>query len=97
MIADFADSDTERLFLGEKPKKLKIPSELWKVTQRKLLQLNEAMAVTDLYIPPSNHFEALSGEYKGYYSIRINNRWRIVFQFIENHAYQVKVTDHYRR
>jgi proteic killer suppression protein len=97
MILDFADDDSERLAQGIKPKKLKIPQTLWKTAQRRLMQLDEAEKITDLYIPPSNRLESLSGSLSGFYSIRINDRWRVIFRFDGRDASEVQITDHYKR
>lgn len=96
MIESFADADTEAVFQEQKPsRKCKLPPELYSKTLTKLRLIDMARVVTDLYAPPSNRLEALSGNRKGQYSIRINERWRICFTFAEGMANQVQITDHY--
>ena len=57
--------------------------------------LNNSVDVNDLMIPPSNRLEKLKGNLKNYYSIRINNQWRIIFQWHNNDAYEIKVVDYH--
>jgi proteic killer suppression protein len=57
--------------------------------------LNNAQDVNDLRIPPANRLEKLKGDLEYYYSIRINNQWRIVFQWLNNDAYDVKIIDYH--
>ena len=93
MIVDFADKETERLFVAGKSKR--IPSTVIKVAIRKLDYLNRAKALQDLESPPGNRLEALRGNLKGKYSIRINDQYRIVFKFQNGDASQVEVTDYH--
>jgi proteic killer suppression protein len=93
MIKSFADSDTERLFFGQKPRKL--PNQIWPGATRKLLIMDAAESLQDLRIPPGNRLEKLKGDRSGQYSIRINDQWRICFEWLEGHAYEVEVTDYH--
>jgi len=77
MIIDFKCKETARIWNGSFSKKL--PRQIQSLALRKLRALNNAKKITDLEIPPGNHLEALKGNRKGQYSIRINNQWRIVF------------------
>jgi proteic killer suppression protein len=61
-----------------------------------LLALNNALALADLQIPPSNHLEALTGDRRGQHSIRINDQYRICFTWKEDGPYDVEITNHYR-
>jgi proteic killer suppression protein len=90
MIQSFADSNTEKLFYGQRPKKL--PNQIWRPAARKLLILDGADKIQDLRIPPGNRLEKLKGDE---YSIRINDQWRICFVWREGHAYQVEITDYH--
>jgi proteic killer suppression protein len=57
--------------------------------------LNNAQDVNDLRIPPANRLEKLKGDLEDYYRIRINNQWRIIFQWLNNDAYDVKIIDYH--
>ena len=57
--------------------------------------LNNAQDVNDLRIPPANRLEKLKGNLEDYYSIRINNQWRIIFQWLNNDSYDVKIVDYH--
>ena len=96
MIQDFADAATEDLFHGISSKSArKIPQTLWSVARRKLDLLNAAQALMDLTAPPANRLEALKGDWKGYYSIRVNDQYRIVFKWAEGHAQDVQMIDYH--
>lgn len=91
MIVSFGSKDTEKIWLGERVKN--IPIEIQKVGRRKLRMLNNAQNLTDLMIPPSNRLEKLQGT--DFYSIRINDQWRIVFRWEENNAHDVEIMDYH--
>ena len=93
MIGSFRDTDTEKVFLGQFVKRL--PPTILRVGLRKLLIIDAAEALEDLRSPPGNRLEKLSGNFEGYYSIRINNQWRIVFQWKEERAEEVKIVDYH--
>lgn len=69
----------------------KLPNEIQDVARRKLRILNNAQDVDDLRIPPANRLEKLKDNLEAYYSIRINNQWRIIFQWLNNDSYDVKI------
>lgn len=93
MIKTFADTDTERLFSGHRPRKL--PDQIWQGATRKLLILDGAETLQDLRVPPGNRLEKLKGDRVGQFSIRINDQWRICFSWLDGHAYQVEITDYH--
>lgn len=93
MIRHFADSDAEKLYRGQKPRRL--PTLILGSALRKLLILNAAELLGDLRIPPGNRLERLKGDRGGQYSIRINDRWRICFERRNGDAYAVEVTDYH--
>ena len=96
MIQDFADATTRDIFDGFNSKAARnIPQNVWPGAQRKLDMLNVAQELRDLAVPPGNRLEALKGELKGYHSIRINDQFRIVFQFIDGRVGQVKIVDYH--
>ena len=93
-ICSFSDKATERFFLtGKKPKGVGW-SSISNVVKRKLDMLQYASDIKDLMSPPSNHLESLAGNLKGFYSIRINDQWRIVFRW-DKQPYDVRVMDYH--
>ena len=96
MIIDFGDVATEDFFHGVASKAArKIPPNLGAVTHRKLDMLNAAHVLMDLRLPPANRLEALKGDLKGYYSIRVNEQYRVVFKWLEGNAYEVRIVDYH--
>lgn len=93
MIKTFGDKESEKIWNGIRSKKL--PNEIQDVLRRKLRMLNNAQNVNDLRIPPANRMEKLKGDLEDYYRIRINNQWRIIFQWLNNDAYDVKIIDYH--
>ena len=93
MIKAFGDKESEKIWNGIRLKKL--PNEIQDVARRKLRLLNNAQDVNDLRIPPANRLEKLKGNLEDYYSIRINNQWRIIFQWLNNDAYVVRIIDYH--
>jgi proteic killer suppression protein len=93
MIVSFGDKDTESVWNGFRVKNL--PIEIQNIGRRKLRMLNNSQTISDLRIPPSNRLEKLSGNLNGFYSIRINDQWRIIFQWNEGQSEQVKIVDYH--
>lgn len=93
MIKSFGDKETEKIWNGFRSKKL--PFEIQNVARRKLRMLNNACEVNDLRIPPANRLEKLSGNLNEYYSIRINNQWRIIFKWTNNDSFDVEIVDYH--
>lgn len=93
MIISFGNSETEKVWKGERVKKL--PNEVQHIGRRKLRMLNNSVMLNDLMIPPSNRLEKLSGNLKGYYSIRINVQWRIIFKWQDGNASDVAIVDYH--
>jgi len=93
MIKSFGNKETEILF--EDGKSRKIPSTLLKVAKRKLDMMDAAKALVDLKIPPANRLKALTGDLSGFYSIRINKQWRVIFQWKEGGAHSVEIVDYH--
>ena len=73
-----------------------MPNELHAIAVRKLDQLNTASKLVDLRIPPSNRLEPLKGELKGFYSIRINDQWRVVFKWSAAGPEEVQIMDYHK-
>lgn len=93
MIKSFADKTTQNIFERQKVKQ--IPSGIFKSAYRKLLIFDAAECLEDLKIPPGNKLEKLSGDLSGKYSIRINDRWRIIFRWVNNNALDVEIIDYH--
>jgi proteic killer suppression protein len=96
LIQTFGDKRTEDLFQGISSRETrKFPADLIKVAVRKLDMLNAAYQLEDLRSPPGNRLEALKGDLKGFYSIRINDQWRIIFQWQNSNVLAVKIVDYH--
>ncbi|MBN2004007.1 MAG: type II toxin-antitoxin system RelE/ParE family toxin [Anaerolineae bacterium] len=93
MIKTFRDTETERIFHRQFSRRL--PSTIQQSALRKLRMLNNAATLEDLRIPPANRLEKLSGNRAGQYSIRINDQWRVCFDWRDNNAYDVEITDYH--
>lgn len=93
MIVSFGNSDTEKVWNGDRVKKL--PNEIQQVGRRKLRMLNNSVDISDLRIPPANRLEKLSGKLKAFYSIRINDQWRIIFKWNAGNAFEVEIIDYH--
>ena len=94
MIKSFKCKYTEKLFNGKYQKRF--PKAINNIGKRKLDMLNAAFTLQDLKAPPSNHLESLKGNLKGFYSIRINEQFRIIFRFKDNNAYDVYIDDYHK-
>ena len=92
MIRDFADKETQFLFEEEHSRRF---ASIERVALRKLIQLNQAVRLSDLGVPPGNRLKALSGRRPGLHAIRINDQWRIVFKWTESGPDQVEITDYH--
>lgn len=92
MIRSFRCKDTERLAKCYRVRRF---AEFERVAQRKLAQLNAAAALSFLQVPPGNRLEALRGDRKGWYSIRINSQWRLCFRYVDGDAYDVEIIDYH--
>jgi len=93
MILTFGSKDTEKIWNGERAKR--IPLEIQQIGRRKLRMLNNSQNIMDLKVPPSNRLEKLSGKLKDFHSIRINDQWRIIFKWENNHASEVEIIDYH--
>jgi proteic killer suppression protein len=97
MIRSFHDSGTEDIFNGANTRVARqaCPESLWRVAFRKLDQLDSVAALSDLAAPPGNQLEALTGDRKGQFSIRINRQYRICFVWTELGPDQVEIVDYH--
>ena len=92
MIVDFACKLTKALYEGETPRPFRAFAS---IALRKLDMLDAATKVEDLRIPPGNRLKALSGSRNGQYSIRINDQWRICFEWRDSAAWHVEIVDYH--
>ena len=93
MITSFGNKETEKIWnaiVVKKPSK-----DIQNIGRRKLRMLNNSTDLLDLRIPPSNRLEKLIGDLKKYYSIRINNQWRIIFIWENGNAFDVEIIDYH--
>ena len=97
MIRAFEDPGIEDIFNGRDTKAARrcCPRQLWSVAIRRLEQLDSAVALADLRVPPGNRLEALAGDRTGQYSIRINDRCRICFVWTEDGPARVEIVDYH--
>jgi proteic killer suppression protein len=97
MIHSFKNQATEDIFNGNPTKKAAriCPSVLWKQAYRKLDQLDSVLSLDELRIPPGNRLESLSGDRKGQFSIRLNDQYRICFQWSSIGPEDVEITDYH--
>jgi proteic killer suppression protein len=93
VIKTFKDAETQRIYQRERSRKL--PSDIQQVALRKLRMINNAININDLRIPPANRLEKLSGNREGQYSIRINDQWRVCFEWKHGDAFNVEITDYH--
>ena len=96
MIVSFRTKGTEDIFHGITSREaLKIPQNLWPAAVRKLDMLNAAGSISDLKVPSGNRLEALKGSWKGKWSVRVNEQFRMVFEFRDGNAYKVEIMDYH--
>ena len=93
MIRSFKDKETEKIFHRQRSRKL--PQDIQQVALRKLRMINRAQTLQDLRVPPANRLEKLKGDRLGQHSIRINDQWRICFEWQDNDAFDVEVADYH--
>lgn len=94
MIQSFKCKYAKQLFNGKYQKKFS--QAVNNIGKRKLDMIHAAFTLEDLKVPPSNHLERLQGDLKGFYSIRINNQFRLIFKFEDSNAYDVYI-DYYHK
>lgn len=97
MIGSFGNRIAKDLFDDLPTKEFrKLPSEILIRARIKLFYLHEASVLSDLKVPPGNKLEALQGDLKGFYSIRINDQWRIIFKWKQDTAWEVSIVDYHK-
>jgi proteic killer suppression protein len=93
MIRSFRDRETERVWAGERSRRL--PGEIQDAALRKLRLIHAASRLEDLRVPPGNRLEALDGDRRGAHSIRVNEQWRICFRWVDGEAEDVEICDYH--
>ena len=92
MIRSFGDKQTAALFRDEF---VRAVQGVARPAKRKLEALNAAVRLDDLTVPPSNRLEKLKGNLDGFYSIRVNDQWRVIFRWIEGEPHDVRIVDYH--
>ncbi|MFZ0928589.1 MAG: type II toxin-antitoxin system RelE/ParE family toxin [Syntrophobacteraceae bacterium] len=93
MIKSFKDKEAEKIFSGQFSSKL--PENIQRIALRKLTQLHGAATMGFLRIPPANRLETLGGDREGQWSIRINDQWRICFEWRDGDVESIEITDYH--
>lgn len=93
MIRSFADKETGRIWHGERSRSF--PPDIQDTARRKLRLLNRAKMIDDMRVPPGNRLKQLKGDRKGQYSIRVNDQWRICFDWSDGGADDVRIEDYH--
>jgi proteic killer suppression protein len=93
MIKNFKCKEAEKLFNRKFIKKL--PPDIQRIALRKLKMLDAATIIDTLKVPPGNRLEALKGDRKGQYSIRINDQWRICFLWKDGNVFEIEIIDYH--
>jgi len=92
MIRSFGDKATEALFWDEFVRQFQ---GIARQAKRKLEAINAAVSLEDLKVPPANRLEKLKGNLKEFYSIRINDQWRVIFRWVNGEAHDVRIVDYH--
>lgn len=93
MILSFRSKETEAIWRGEMSRRL--PPEIQQTARRKLRMLNSARNLNDLRVPPANRLEALKRDRKGQHAIRINDQWRICFEWTDAGPANIEIVDYH--
>lgn len=93
MTFSFGNRETEKIWNGTMS--IKLLREIQGIARRKLRMINNSIDFNDLRIPPANRLEKLKGNLKEFYSIRINQQWRIIFKWNKGNAFEVSITDYH--
>ena len=93
MIESFGDAQTEKIYGGRRSRKL--PEDIQHRARRKLRMINQAETLQDLRVPPANRLEPLKGDLEGFWSIRVNQQWRIIFRWDDGRTNDVSIVDYH--
>ena len=92
MIRSFGDKKTEALFLDARVREFQ---GIARSAKRKLESIHSASRLEDLMVPPSNRLEKLKGDMKSFYSVRINDQWRVIFKWLDGEPHEVRIVDYH--
>jgi proteic killer suppression protein len=97
VIRSFADRGTEDIFNGvdSRAARRRCPNTLWAIARRKLDQLDATVSLEALRVPPGNQLEALKGDRRGEYSIRVNDQFRVCFAWSAEGPHGVEIVDYH--
>ncbi|MGE5358088.1 MAG: type II toxin-antitoxin system RelE/ParE family toxin [Bacteroidales bacterium] len=96
MIQSFADKTTADLFRERNTRAARrVPTDIWRIVQRKLKAIDVAARLDDLRVPAGNRLEVLEGDRAGRYGVRVNDQYRVTFRWEQGHAYEVRVEDYH--
>lgn len=93
MLLSFGSKETKKIWEGTRMSRL--PNKIQEIGRRKLRMMNNSQNISDLKIPPANSLEKLKGSLKDFYSIRINDQWRIIFKWNNGNASEVEIKDYH--
>jgi proteic killer suppression protein len=93
VIDSFACKETAKIFRSERSRKF--PGDIQERAKRGLMQIHMATELAQIALPPSNHLHPLQGDLAGFWAIKINKQWRIVFRWEDGRASHVKITDYH--
>jgi proteic killer suppression protein len=93
MIKTFKDGNTQKVY--QRKHSRKFPPDIQQVALRKLRMINNAISLNDLWVPPANRLEKLGGDRSGQWSIRINDQWRVCFEWRGSDAFNVEIVEYH--
>ncbi len=93
MIVTFGSKETHRIWEGERVGRYSL--DLQQAARRKMRMLNNSQSMVDLQIPPANRLEKLKGRLSGFYSIRVDDQWRLIFRWERGSAFDVELIDYH--
>jgi proteic killer suppression protein len=93
VIESFGDAETAKIYGGKVSRKL--PGDIQHRVRRKLRMINQSVSLQDLRVPPANRLEPLKGDLEGFWSVRVNQQWRIIFRWDDGRTNDVSIVDYH--